>query len=187
MRKLRYWIYVDSRIKEILDNSKVIVFDVDGVLSQPMYEVDGRLVQGTDSLDADAELSWIKYCLEHEDSYEYCKAPLVMQNLVSMYSKTKDLYVLTAECSSFALYDKIRFLKKYYGNVFEGKIHFVSKSSLKVPVLVEMAKYLEIEPSDIVLIEDTFQTCISACDKGINAIHISHFMTDGVVLTDEYK
>lgn len=178
---------MDSKIKDILDNSKIIVFDVDGVLSQPFYQLDGRMVQGTSLLDDDAYLSWIKYCIKNDDAYKYCTAPLVMQNLVNSYGKEKDLYVLTTEFSSFALYDKIKFLNKYYGDNFEGRIHFVGKDSYKVPVLLEIADYLGIEPSDIAFIEDSFNICIAACDKGINAIHISHFMTEGVILTDEYK
>ena len=178
---------MDSRIKEILDSSKIIVFDIDGVLSQPFYQLNGRMVQGTSLLDDDACLSWIKYCIRNEDSYKYCTAPLVMQNLVNSYGKEKDLYALTTEHSSFALYDKIKFLNKYYGDSFEGRIHFVDKDCYKVPVLLEIADYLGIEQSEIAFVEDTFKTCIEACDKGISAIHISHFMTEGVVLTDEYK
>lgn len=168
---------MDSRIREILDNSKIIVFDADGVLSKPCYQLGDKYMQGTSSLDDDACLSWIKYCIRNVDAYKDCTAPEVMQQVVEHYSKTKDLYVLTKEFSSFAVYDKIKFLKRNYGDAFEGKIHFVSNDAYKVPVLLEMANSLGIKPRDIAFIEDTYTTCITACDNDIQAIHISHFLT----------
>lgn len=170
-----------------MDKCKVIVFDADGVLSQPMYDLNGRKISGTASLDDDPTLSWIKYCIRSEDAYEDCTAPLVLQNFVNQYKKKKDLYVLTCETSSFAMYDKIQFLRRYYADAFDGKIHFVSNADYKVPVIKEMAKKLGVSLSEVALIEDRQWTCVQADDAGINAVHISHFLTDGVILTNEYK
>lgn len=167
---------MNKYIEEVLDKSKIIVFDCDGVLSTPLYEKNNHMVQGTDNYDENKDFSWIRYCMEHNDSYKYCDAPDKMKNLVNKYSKSKDLYVLTTEVSSFALYDKIMFIKRNYGNVFDDKIHFVSQDNLKVPVLLEIAKIQGVKLSELVLIEDTFATCIKACDAGISAIHISHFL-----------
>lgn len=167
---------MDKEIQRIIDKSKIIVFDMDGTLSAPLYEKNGMFVQGTDAFNGENTFSWIKYCMEHENAYKHCKAPKIMKDFVEKYKSIKKMYVLTVELSSFALYDKIKFLEDNYGHTFDGSVHFVASSDLKIPVLLEMAKLENIQPSEIVIIEDTFQTCIQANDNGLSAIHISHFL-----------
>ena len=90
--------------------TKLVFFDVDGVLSVPRYHMDGRMTIGTTSE------KWIAYCRIHgQDTYEYCTGV----GPVRAYAEKRKregarLFVLSAVACEEEERAKDRFIERLY-------------------------------------------------------------------------
>lgn len=151
----------------------IAFYDIDGVLSIPRYRINDKLKVGG------SKDWWENFCKNNPNPYKDCKvSDSVYESLRSNYEAGTDCYVLSVETVTEAKEAKIKFIKDNYGDYFDDNhILFVSKDEEKVPFMVEMIENLSLDPSDTYFLDDTFALVCDASARGINAEHISWFLS----------
>lgn len=157
-----------------INSVKYVFFDIDGVLSVPIFKGDNGFISGF--LDAD----WVTENIKRY-TYDKCKAPNVIKDYVRVLnSMGKKLFCLTTESCSFSYHNKVRFITSNYPEISNQEdILFVSQDQDKVMLIKEIAKRDNIKLSECLLVEDTFRTVLLAEKEGICAMHISHLLDWG--------
>lgn len=149
---------------------KYAFFDLDGVLSVPRYNMDGRIVCGGPSD------WWEKYNSLHTDAYRLCRSPRFIKKYVANLNKNGvKCYVLTVARKNCTKQNKETFIAENYKNMFE-KILFVEENAQKVEVMIAFAEEHGVPRDEIYFVDDTFQNDIDAAVAGINAHHVSEFI-----------
>lgn len=150
---------------------KAAFFDVDGLLSAPVYPT----AIGSDTLGIGLpERLWLRYCiLKGEDGYELCKpVPCVRRYAQALKESGSALYVLTASGSSPESSAKRKFIRLNYPDLFDDFFAVPSMDD-KVPFMEEFAAAFGLQPEEMELVEDTYSTLIDASEKGFRCTHIS--------------
>lgn len=165
-----------------LKGVQIAFFDLDGVLSIPRFRDNlGNIKCAIGSDDG----AWFDKANWNSDCYKDCKVnPNIIALLNKLKSKNVRLYVLTHDTNSGSYFNKVDFVLNNYKEYFDSyrQVLFVSKTNNKVRLMdIYCAKY-GISHKDCLLVEDTFDTCIEANDKGFRVCHISElFLTDGEI------
>ena len=148
---------------------KYVFFDVDGTLSE--YRYNDKLYSG-----GCPELG----CQTLEDllfSNLFSKArPLkTMQNIISKLDSDK-VFILGTIVTNNEIEQKYIWLKENYPNIKKENICFISSTMLKLDVILEYCKYLNINKEDVVFVDDRLDVLRKAEELGITAYHPSSFM-----------
>lgn len=153
---------------------KYAFFDIDGTLSIPLYNLNGDLVQGM------TEEQWFEFNMWHNDTYKDCKSSSALTDALSTLSKDCfGLYCLTCECNSRAYFNKADFILSRYKPYFNDirQIEFVADKEDKIRFMLRFAATKGVKPKEILYVDDDFALIVKASQAGINAKHISHFLT----------
>ena len=160
------------RLKDI----DIAFFDLDGVLSVPRYETN----LGVKCALPDE--SWFQSANWGSDLYNHCEpVPQVMKLLEKLKNNGTRLYVLTHENNSGAYFNKVDFVLAHYKDYFSSyrNILFVSKSEKKTELMQVYCSRYAIPKKHCLLVEDTYNTCIKACNEGFQVLHISELLLNG--------
>lgn len=151
---------------------KMAFFDVDGVLSAPHYNVDGKMQIGFPTVEG-----WIKYCETRKDNtYDECKpVPAVYDHARKLKEHGAKLYVLTASFGEAESHSKQVFVERCYEGLFD-EFYSVLSSSDKVPFIQKLADENGVDISECELVEDTFTTLLEAEGAGIIPTHIANLV-----------
>ena len=154
--------------------SKYAFFDIDGTLSIPLYNLHEDFVQGM------TEEQWFEFNMWHTNTYKDCKSSTVLlETLESLHKDGCVLYCLTCECNSRAYFNKADFILSRYKPYFDSirQIEFVANKEDKIRFMIKFAATKGIKPKEILYVDDDFELIVKAAQAGINAKHISHFLT----------
>lgn len=159
-----------------LDEIKLAFFDLDGVLAVPRFDT------GTGIKCALTDYSWFKSCNMHGDVYGDCVPIPQTKELLEQLSKTgTKLYVLTHETNSGAYFNKVNFVLTHYREYFRTyeQVLFVSKKEQKSELMNILCDKYGLMRKQCLLVEDTYNTCITASNEGYSVIHISELLLNG--------
>lgn len=160
------------RLKDI----DIAFFDLDGVLSVPRYET--RLGVKCALPDED----WFESANWGSGLYKHCEpVPQVLKLLEQLKKRNTRLFVLTHETNSGAYFNKVDFVLKYYKDYFPSyrEVLFTSKSEKKVDLMNILCSRYGISRKHCLLVEDTYNTCIQACNNDFQVLHISELLLNG--------
>lgn len=154
-------------IEELSSNGMVVVFDVDGVLAP--YEWGLRKHCMSDK-------EWTSILESGVDMYSHVKPIKCMQDFIKR-KRIEDVYVCSK--SEKAEYEsKKNFCIREYG-IPENHIKLVEHKSDKVLFLDELAKQLDVIPSEIAIVEDTVETLNKiANSRDYYTVHVSSFFEE---------
>ena len=149
--------------------NKYVFFDVDGTLSEYRYE--DKLYGGGCS-----ELG----CQNMENLlfgnlFLNARPLKTMQNLISKLDCDK-IFILGTIVTNNEINQKYEWLQKNYPYFKKENIIFVSSTMLKVNVLLEYAKKLNIKTEDIVFVDDRLDVLRKAEENNFTVYHPSSFM-----------
>ena len=153
------------------DSIRYVFFDIDGVLSAPVFLSDGKQVSGFSDND------WVRANIEGY-AYKDCIAPKLSKDFVKALDILgKRLFCLTTETFSFAYLNKVRFITENYPE-FKDKqdILYVLEDAKKITLIKEIAKRDNLRLSECLLVEDTLNTILLAEKEGIRTMHISQLL-----------
>lgn len=148
---------------------KYVFFDVDGTLAEYRYN---DLVYASRRPELGCQT------LENFlfSNYFYKARPLrTMQKIVSILDSNK-IFVLGSIVTNNEIHQKYRWLNKYYPNIKQENIIFISATILKPDVMLEYAKHYNIKLEDIVFVDDRLDVLRKAEEMGITVYHPSSFM-----------
>lgn len=151
---------------------KAIFIDVDGTLSSPCYNVNGKFQIGM------SDAQWAAYCKEQkEDTYRWCRPVMpVKEYALKAKAMGAKLYVLTTSGTQIETAAKRKFIDHFYPGMFD-EIYAVLHDDDKVKFILQKAKELGIEPSDCELVEDTYRILLQTVTEGIKSTHITTILT----------
>ena len=148
-------------------------FDFDGTLCAPVFQDGGKTKIGFLREDLG------EFCERmREDAYDNC-VPMV---LVIEYAKElrKAGYRLGVLSCAYVNGEQIAkrtwLTKQGLGDLFE-EVVFLRNPPEKIPFMLERAAQEGFSPDQIVIVEDSYETLISALSAGIVGVHISHILT----------
>ena len=151
--------------------TKVVFFDIDGVLSIPKFKLFGEEFK-----PAFPENEWDEYVNRYTDAYKYCRTPKSIKRFIDCCKeKGVEIKVLTAETTDGGLKNKLMFLSENY-DIAKEDVYVVKSSSMKCKRLVEYCKEHRLKHSDVTIVDDTYPVIVEACTLGFEAIHISEFL-----------
>ena len=147
-------------------------FDIDGTLSAPCYpDGKGGFVIGFSVED------WETYCnTSAETGYLSCGIiPQVKEFAENLSGQGAELFILSAAVYGSEKEAKRRFISEYYPGIFR-ECFFTDHERDKVPLILRMASDRGLAPDRCLLVEDTYNTLLSANDSGIISLHVSNIM-----------
>ena len=152
-------------------NQELVFFDIDGTLSVPRYNDNGRLVIGF------SDEGWENFCNNAgEDGYRDC---IVVKPVVRYAEKRKSegalLYVLSTAHYENEVKSKHKFINETFPGLFE-EVLTVPRDPDKLTVISGMAEERGLKLSECELVEDTYATILKANEIGIKATHISEIV-----------
>ena len=152
---------------------RLAFFDVDGVLSVPIYKEKDEFVIGF------IAETWKAYCMEHgEDTYQYCKPVLPVKRYAeNLQAEEVVLFALTATQSDAETQAKRKFLSKHYPGLFEEVLTVASQNE-KLETIKIISQRYGAQLTDCELVEDTLSTLLEVRQYGIKPTHISAVVCD---------
>lgn len=156
--------------------TKLVFFDVDGVLSVPRYDIGGRMTIGTTSE------KWAEYCRIHgEDAYEYCAGVgPVRSYAVRRKQEGARLFVLSAVSCKEEIWAKDKFVERLYPGLFEA-CFYVNDPADKIPFILKKAEEEKLPVGDCELVEDNLDVLFGANTAGITPMHLSMLIDEGIL------
>lgn len=87
-----------------------------------------------------------------------------------------DIYILSATPNSFSTQEKNDWLDEHF-DINPNKRFFVNQGRHKAEMLENLTRKFKFEKTDVLLVDDIHETLYKVKDKGMNAMHISEFLT----------
>ena len=147
---------------------KYVFFDVDGTLSEYRFKdqlYGGRCPElGCQSLED----------LLFSNLFLNARPLKTMQNVISNLDPDK-VFVLGTIVTNNEINQKYKWIEENYPNIKKDNIIFISSAMLKPDLIIEYAKKLNINVSDIVFVDDRLDVLRKAEELGIVAYHPSSF------------
>ena len=149
-------------------DSRLVFFDVDGVLSVPCYLGYGIGMP---------EKEWVQYCVDKgTETYKDCKVLSGVIDSINYFKRCgSKLFVLTAVGSSYEANAKRVFVKEKYGDVFEEFIA-VGSSKQKAEMIKCVSKKYNVEIDSCLMIDDDFNLLLEMKEQGINVLHVTNIL-----------
>lgn len=165
-------------IEDFTKDVSIAFFDCDGTLSVPKYNVNGKYKVGMPASE------WLPYNMQCDrvglNSYHDCepvKGEKFMYLLDKLKSENVGLNVLTQEYHSYAYFNKVDFITKYFGDYFKPRdIQFCCDAESKIEIMITYAKVHDLLPCEILFVDDRFDLCLKAADAGLTVLHTSYFV-----------
>lgn len=145
-------------------------FDIDGTLSVPVFVNK----EGIPGLGFPAS-EWPKFVKEHRNhSYDNCMVLPAMREYLA-FLKDHDVECIILSASSDKAEDdaKIAFCRKRFPGIFSEYL-FVKHAAEKPTRILEYAHQHGARPSDCMIVEDMYETILTAKALDIQGVHISH-------------
>lgn len=151
-------------------------FDFDGTLCAPVFQDGGKTKIGFPREE------FGEFCERmREDAYNNCVPVVpVIEYARELHKAGYRLGVLSAALCKGEEVAKCAWLAKQgLGNLFE-QVVFLRNPPEKIPFMLEQATQDGFFPDQIVIVEDSYETLISALSAGFTGIHISHILTGAI-------
>jgi predicted kinase len=100
----------------------------------------------------------------------------VIGKLDYLKAKGYNLFILSATANSIAADEKKEWLRKHFP-IRPEQVFFVNQGKHKAEMLDNLARKFKLNKSDVTLIDDFHQTLYDVKDRGMNAMHVSEFLT----------
>ncbi len=159
-----------NEIKLLADVTKVvnyytrkhIFFDMDGVLAgvSRLTRIDGEI----DFLNSDVH----KYLP---------KVNPVINKAEYLLKKGRNIYILSATPNNFCADHKNEWLDRNVPFIDQKNRYYVNSGRNIALMLDHICRLLKLNKKDVVLIEDTFEIIDDCYHRGIDAVHVSEFLT----------
>ena len=184
-----------------INNIKALFLDVDNTaLCLKMYDKDGiNDKEGKRIVGIVDDKEWLRYNIRN-NAYVYCEAPRQIVNLVNYIKKNGGkIYGLTECKNSFEYNAKFNRLREcYQGNfLHHGELISVNTRHDKVPVMLMIAERDNLQPEEMMFIDDSYFEIMESHEAGIIGMHttealmrfddMSNIHTDGVAIPSNYK
>jgi len=91
-----------------------------------------------------------------------------------------DIYILSATPNSFSTTEKNMWLDKYF-NVIPEHRFFVNQGRHKAEMLDNLVRKFKLYKSEVLLVDDIHETLYNVKARGMNAMHISEFLTHNFI------
>lgn len=163
---------IESRRQTGTTMTQLVFFDLDGTLSVPEYEENGKPVIGFHTPEG-----WVNYCNAYGDkAYQFCK-PLQPVKRYALQKKEEGarLFVLTAVLCESEVGAKKVFLDEHYPGIFEDMIT-VGSAGEKGEKIKEIAAREDVPLDHCELVEDTFMTLLDVMEDGVRVTHLSEIV-----------
>ena len=163
-------------MKERLQKIKALFLDVDNTaLCLKMYDHHGMndRENGERIIGILDDKEWMEYNIRN-NAYIHCEAPRQIFNLVqAVRSNRGDVYGLTECKNSFEYNAKFNRLKEcYQGNfLHHGDLISVHTRHDKVPVMKMIAARDDLQPDEIMFVDDSFYEVMEAHNEGMLGMH----------------
>jgi predicted kinase len=87
-----------------------------------------------------------------------------------------NIYILSATPNSFSTDEKNKWLDKYF-NVIPEHRFFVNQGRHKAEMLDNLVRKFKLDKSEVLLVDDIHETLYNVKARGMNAMHVSEFLT----------
>lgn len=164
-----------------LSKIMMVFADVDNtLLCLKMKDYNGRRTVGFSDYN-----DWLKYNIL-TNAYIDCSAPRGMSILINaLNDEGAKIYGLTECSNSFEYNSKYNRLRECYPGIFEhhGDLISIDSRHKKVLIMQIIAEKYNLDPSQIMFIDDSYTEVMEAFDKGFFSMHTTEVMerfNDGV-------
>lgn len=153
--------------------SKAAFFDMDGTIAIPFFRFNNQDKIGFPPED------WAKYCSENAPfAYKDCVPfDAVMSYAKKLYDAGWDLFVLTVTLSQGERDSKVVWLNEHDPSQIFQDIYFVDNDDDKFKFIEEYAEESNTSIGDCMIVEDNYYNILTAIDKGMRAMHVSHIVS----------
>ena len=161
----------------------MIFADVDNtLLCLRMTDYSGKRTVGFSDYN-----DWLKYNILN-NAYIECSAPKGMFNLINaLHNNGAKIYGLTECTNSFEYNSKYNRLRECYEGIFNhhGDLISIDSRQKKVLIMQIISESFNLDPSEIMFIDDSYTEVMEAFDRGFFSVHTTEVMerfNDGVTL-----
>lgn len=157
-----------------LSKIKMIFADVDNtLLCLKMKDYNGKRTVGFSDYN-----DWLKYNIL-TNAYINCSAPKGMYNLANaLHENGAKVYGLTECSNSFEYNSKYNRLRECYPGIFmhHGDLISIDSRHKKVLIMQLIADKHNLDPSQIMFVDDSYSEVMEAFDKGFFSMHTTEVM-----------
>lgn len=157
-----------------LSKIKMIFADVDNtLLCLKMKDYNGKRTVGFSDYN-----DWLKYNIL-TNAYINCSAPKGMYNLANaLHENGAKVYGLTECSNSFEYNSKYNRLRECYPGIFmhHGDLISIDSRHKKVLIMQLIAEKHNLDPSQIMFVDDSYSEVMEAFDKGFFSMHTTEVM-----------
>lgn len=161
-------------MKDKLKQIKILFADVDNtLLCLKMKDQNGKRQVGFYDYN-----DWLEYNI-FNNAYINCSAPTGMSNLVTaLHNNDAKVYGLTECSNSFEYNSKFNRIKEVYPGVFNhhGELISVDSRHKKVLIMQMIAKKENLQPHEIMFVDDSNEEVMEAFHNGFFAMHTTEAM-----------
>lgn len=168
-------------MKNKLKKVKALFIDVDNTgLYLKMYDYNGinDKEHGDRIVGVADDKEWMAYNIKN-NAYKYCEAPEPIINIVNFIKNQGGLIYGLTECkNSFEYNSKFNRLKECYSGHFlhHGELISVHTRHDKIPVMQIIAERDNLNPDEIMFIDDSYSEVMEAYTAGMLAVHTTEAM-----------
>lgn len=161
-------------MKNKLNKIKMVFADVDNtLLCLKMKDYNGKRTVGFSDYN-----DWLKYNIL-TNAYINCSAPKGMYNLANaLHENGAKVYGLTECSNSFEYNSKYNRLRECYPGIFmhHGDLISIDSKHKKVLIMQLIAEKHNLDPSQIMFVDDSYSEVMEAFDKGFFSMHTTEVM-----------
>jgi predicted kinase len=145
-----------------------LIFDMDGTIVE--YKIN---ILRNEYIPSEIKIDYI-----NNNVFEYTEPVIPVIEKIKQYYANKNIYILSVSQHSETNKQKTNWLKKHLPFIKTENIYFVGDSEKKITVLTQIMKKHKLNKQNTTYIDDLHSMLWEAANQGINAIHISTFLTN---------
>jgi 5'(3')-deoxyribonucleotidase len=145
-----------------------LVFDMDGTIVE--YKIN---ILRNEYISPEIKIDYI-----NNNVFEYAEPVIPVIEKIKQYYTDKNIYILSVSQHSETNKQKTNWLKKHLPFIKTENIYFVGDSEKKITVLTQIMKKHKLNKQNTTYIDDLHTMLWEAANQGINAVHISTFLTN---------
>ena len=149
--------------------NKYLFIDIDGTLAE--YRYDDKLYADKDPKIGSQNLNELLF----GDLFYQARQLKIMQKLIEQLDPNK-IYILGTILTNNEMFQKYKWIEKYYPTIKKENIIFISNTMLKPKVILEYQKHYSIPLENICFIDDRVDVLTEAELNKIKSYHISSFI-----------
>ena len=157
------------RLLEFVDKSEVVDYFTNKNI---FVDMDGVIAAMSTLPIVDGEIDFV-----NAQVHKY-PAPVipVIDKLNSLNKRGYNIYIMSAIPNSISFQEKNEWLDKHF-NIPHNQRYFVNQGIHKAEMLDNLSKKLKLNKKDMTLVEDIHSILYSVKNRGMNALHVSEFLT----------